>query len=74
MHYQKRCWGCWEWLPWPLEVVGGLARTAYGETSAAAAAPGAPKTIAGRARARIQEQHLPNLPLITHEEAGPGLR
>jgi len=53
----------------PLAVggVGGLARTAYGETSAAAAAPGAPKTIAGRARARIQEQHLPNLPLITHE-------
>jgi len=50
-------------------AVGGIAQ-AYGETSAApGAAAGAPatQTIAGRARRRIQEQHLPNLPLITHE-------
>ena len=49
-------------------AVGGIAR-AYGETAAAPAVSAAPatQTIAGRARARIQEQHLPNLPLITHE-------
>jgi protein SCO1 len=45
-------------------AVGGIAR-AYGETSAAPATQ--TQTIAGRARKRIQEQHLPNLPLITHE-------
>jgi protein SCO1/2 len=43
-------------------AVGGIAR-AYGETSAAPPS----QTIANTARRRIQEQHLPNLPLITHE-------
>src|SRR6202166_1989795 len=43
--------------------VGGIARAAYGETSAAPAT----QTIAGRARTRIQQQHLPNLPLLTHD-------
>jgi protein SCO1/2 len=46
-------------------AVGGIAR-AYGETSAAAPTA-APQTMAGKARKRIQEQHLPNLPLVTHE-------
>src|ERR1700722_5955388 len=43
-------------------AVGGIAR-AYGETPVAPAA----QTMASKARRRIQEQHLPNLPLITHE-------
>lgn len=43
-------------------AVGGIAR-AYGETSVAPAT----QTMASKARRRIQEQHLPNLPLITHE-------
>jgi protein SCO1 len=43
-------------------AVGGIA-SASGETSAAPAS----RTVAGNARRRIQEQHLPNIPLITHE-------
>jgi protein SCO1 len=43
-------------------AVGGVA-PAHGETSAAPAA----RTIASNARRRIQEQHLPNIPLTTHE-------
>jgi protein SCO1/2 len=43
-------------------AAGGVAR-AYGETSAAPAT----QTIGNKARRRLQEQHLPNLPLITHE-------
>jgi protein SCO1/2 len=43
-------------------AVGGIAR-AYGETSVAPAT----QTLASKARRRLQEQHLPNLPLITHE-------
>ena len=37
-----------------------------------APAPGAanPQTLSGKARQRIQEQHLPNIPLITHEGRG----
>jgi protein SCO1/2 len=43
-------------------AVGGVS-SANGETSAAPAA----RTIASNARRRIQEQHLPNIPLVTHE-------
>jgi len=43
-------------------AVGGIAR-AYGETSVLPAI----RTMASKARTRIQQQHLPNLPLITHE-------
>jgi protein SCO1/2 len=43
-------------------AVGGVA-PAHGETSTAPAA----RTIASNARRRIQEQHLPNIPLTTHE-------
>jgi protein SCO1/2 len=43
-------------------AVGGAAQ-AYGETAVAAAN----QTISSNARRRIQEQHLPNIPLITHE-------
>jgi protein SCO1/2 len=48
-------------------VLGGVASQAYAATgSDAPSAPGA-QTASGRARRRIQEQHLPNIPLITHE-------
>jgi protein SCO1/2 len=43
-------------------AVGGAAQ-AYGETAVVAAN----QTISSNARRRIQEQHLPNIPLITHE-------
>jgi protein SCO1/2 len=43
-------------------AVGGVA-PARGETSTAPAS----QTIASNARKRIQEQHLPNIPLVTHE-------
>jgi protein SCO1 len=43
-------------------AVGGVG-SAYGETSAVPAT----QTIGSKARRRLQEQHLPNLPLITHE-------
>jgi len=38
---------------------------AYGSAAPASAATS--QTPSGRARRRIQEQHLPNLPLLTHE-------
>lgn len=43
-------------------AVGGVAR-AYGEAASVPAALSA----SSKARRRIQEQHLPNVPLITHE-------
>jgi len=45
-------------------ALSGVAH-AYGTAATASAATS--QTPSGRARRRIQEQHLPNLPLLTHE-------
>jgi len=48
----------------PLAVGGVVAATAV--TADARAVTGA-QTLSAKARRRIQEQHLPNIPLVTHE-------
>jgi protein SCO1/2 len=50
-------------------AVGGAARSFAAASAPAADArsmPGA-QTLSAKARKRIQEQHLPNIPLVTHE-------
>jgi protein SCO1/2 len=49
-------------------AVGGVAQAfaAPSETAGARVMPGA-QTPSAKARRRIQEQHLPNIPLVTHE-------
>jgi len=49
-------------------AVGGVAQAfaAPAETADARVTPGA-QTPSAKARRRIQEQHLPNIPLVTHE-------
>ena len=50
-------------------LAGGITQTFAADSLAPALAPAAThaQTMSAKARQRIQEQHLPNIPLITHE-------
>ena len=48
-------------------LAGGVTQSFAADSLAPAPAATKPQTQSARARQRIQEQHLPNVPLITHE-------
>jgi protein SCO1/2 len=50
-----------------LAAAGGAVALTANRTAEAAVKAAGPMTVAERARERIQRQHLPNVPLVTHE-------